>query len=230
MKNIENIYYNKTTRYTSKWSNYFDVYERHLEKFVNNNPIVLEIGVDNGGSLQMWYEYFGKGTMLIGIDNRPKFDYDNTVEYLGFPANLFVGNQGDENFLEYVIQNSPKFDVIVDDGSHMQNHQILTFKKLWPHVSEGGVYIMEDTHASYMPIFGGKRGDNNTFIEWSKFIVDTLHEDHDSTSPEDGWQDRYDPLFYRSMYSIHYYDSVVVIEKKLRLKNCITYSNRDKAI
>ena len=231
MNRIEEIYYNKTTKYTSKWSNYFDIYDTWFSKFVDKNPFVLEIGVDNGGSLQMWNEYFGKDCYLYGIDNRPKFDYNNTEEYLGFYAKLFVGDQGDQDFLNLVndyvggnhkgnIENT--FDIVIDDGSHWMWHQILTFETLFPKMREGGIYLVEDTHSSYMNIFGGKYKQPHTFIEYCKNIIDVLHMDHFESTTDFPWT--------RHIKSIHFYDSVVVIEKGLRPKNSVTFANREKAM
>src|SRR5205814_10274664 len=51
-----------------KWHHYFEIYHRHFERFRGKSPVVLEIGVFHGGSLQMWHDYFGKGAKIIGID------------------------------------------------------------------------------------------------------------------------------------------------------------------
>ena len=59
MKSAAEIWNTELTRYTSKWSNYFDVYDRHLTKFRENAPVVVEIGVDCGGSLEGWKKFFG---------------------------------------------------------------------------------------------------------------------------------------------------------------------------
>jgi len=218
MDNILDIYYNKTTRYTSKWSNYFEIYDRYFSKFVGKKPVVLEIGVDNGGSMEMWHHYFGENSQIIGVDNRPK------ITFLDLPnTHIIYGNQGDSHFWDNFVSSSVNLDVVIDDGSHYSNHQILTFEKLFPCMNEGGVYLVEDTHASYMDTFYGGLRERHTFIEYCKNLIDVLHEDHytcDQISKE--WM--------RNIHSIHFYDSVVVIEKKLREKNHVTYVHRDKAI
>jgi len=225
---IEEIFYNKTTKYTSKWSQYFDIYHTWFQKFVNHHPTVLEIGVDNGGSLQMWHEYFGPGCKLVGIDNRPKFDFQNPNEYLGFDANLFVGDQGDAGFWDRFVRDQKQLDVVIDDGSHFQEHQVLTLSKLWPIMNEGGIYMVEDTHASYLAIFGGALGSNNTFIHAMKEVIDALHVDH-LENPLQITIDEYNGIF-RSIKSIHFYDSLVVLEKGLRPKYNTVYANRSIAI
>lgn len=224
---IEEIYYNKTTKYTSKWSHYFSIYDTWFRRFINQNPKVLEIGVDNGGSMQMWKQYFSNPS-LFGIDNRPKFEFDNPVEYLGFDANLIVGDQGDSEFWDYFVSNTPKLDVVIDDGSHFQNHQLLTMEKLWPHMNEGGIYMVEDTHSSYMKIFNGAYK-GNTFVSTMKDVVDALHVDHmEDVAVNITNQFNNEP--FRSIKAIHFYDSVVVVEKGLRPKHNVTYSNRESAV
>lgn len=225
---IEDIYYNQTTKYTSKWSNYFDIYEQWFQKFVNQHPTVLEIGVDNGGSLQMWNQYFGYGCQIVGIDNRPKFDFLGPDEHLGFFADLVIGDQGSSEFWDKFVKETTKLDIVIDDGSHFQEHQILTFVKLWPIMNEGGIYMVEDTHASYMSIFNGELGGPKTFISAMKECIDGLHVDH-FDSKEQRWIDEFNKEPFRSIKSIHFYDSVVVIEKGLRPKNNVTYANRSIA-
>lgn len=219
MLEIEDIYYNKTTRYTSKWSNYFELYEQYFHKFIGENPVVLEIGVDNGGSMEMWHHYFGSGCSIVGIDNRPKLTSVDLPD-----TEIIYGEQGDPRFWDNFVAASPNLDIVVDDGSHYSNHQILTFEKLFPHMNEGGVYFVEDTHSSYMDTFYGGLKQRHTFIEYCKNIIDILHADHYvSDQTIHPWMRQY-------IKGIHFYDSVVIIEKELRPKNHVTYSHREIAI
>ena len=80
--NLKEIFWNLDKGCT-KWSGYFDVYERHLGKFVGKKPRILEIGVLGGGSIEMWLKYFGEGTQVVGIDINEeckKYEYDGNVE------------------------------------------------------------------------------------------------------------------------------------------------------
>lgn len=227
---IEHIYYKGVTRYTSKWSHYFEIYEQYFAKFRNKQPVVVEIGVDNGGSLEMWKQYFGPDSMIIGIDNRPKI-----TELEG--CSIVFGDQGNEIFWENFVSACPYVDVVIDDGSHYMAHQILTFEKLFPHMNEGGVYFCEDTHSSYWndklgnppSAWGGGLLFDHTFIEYCKKIVDALHEDHIPRESPDFAYIRPFINKYRSVKGIHFYDSVVVIEKEFRKKAVVTYTNAGKA-
>ena len=79
---------------STKWSGYFDVYERHLKKFVGKAPRILEIGVLGGGSIEMWLKYFGPDTSVVAIDINEeclKYEYDGDVE-------IVMGDQSDPDF------------------------------------------------------------------------------------------------------------------------------------
>ena len=77
-----------------KWIHYFDIYERHFSRFRNKEVVILEIGVFQGGSLQMWKEYFGDKAKIYGVDIEPQC---KTLEEEN--VKIFIGSQSDRNFL-----------------------------------------------------------------------------------------------------------------------------------
>merc|ERR1719399_2065293 len=55
-----------------KWHHYFDVYHRHLQHFRGRPEInMLVIGVQSGGEIGMWQNYFGPGLKFTGVDINP---------------------------------------------------------------------------------------------------------------------------------------------------------------
>lgn len=68
MSNLHEYFLNNSENIIHKWIHYFDIYERHLCRFIEKSPVIMEIGVGGGGSLQMWKNYFGKGSKVIGLD------------------------------------------------------------------------------------------------------------------------------------------------------------------
>ena len=141
--NLKEIFWN-LEKGSTKWSGYFDVYERHLSKFIGKAPRILEIGVLGGGSIEMWLKYFGEGTQVIGLDiNKECLDYkyDGNVE-------IVMGDQSDPQFWDQYLADKKGFDIVIDDGSHVMTHQITTLNKVFPRLNVGGVYICEDTHTS----------------------------------------------------------------------------------
>lgn len=200
-----------------KWDHYFRIYEQHLAKFRNSvEPItVIEIGVLYGGSLQMWQEYFGINATIVGIDiykECKKYETDN--------IKIRIGSQADKEFLNELVQEFPKIDVIIDDGSHRVTHQKITFKHLFPHLKIGGVYIIEDTHSSYWVSFGGGLKRNGSLIEYSKSLIDSIHARYSE-------QKSFKTDYYTEYISgIHFYDSIICIDKEKTFKP--TTLNRGK--
>ena len=195
-------------RAISKWIHYFNIYDRHFSRFRNKEVVILEIGVWHGGSLQMWKDYFGKNVKIYGIDINPK-----CKEFEEEGIEIFIGSQSDKKFLEKVKTQIPKIDILIDDGGHTMKQQITSFKVLFDHIKEDGVYLCEDLHTSYWVNWGGGYKRRGTFIEYSKKLIDYLN----------AWHSR-QPFrlkvneFTKSIDSLHYYDSVFVIEKGKREK------------
>lgn len=117
---------------------YHRFYESFLQQFCTLEMNMLEIGIETKASLKMWLEYFPKGN-IYGIDINFS---DNGDRY-----KIFKGDQSDTNFLKTL--NLPSLDFIIDDGSHVPQHQIITFNALFPKLKDGGVYIVEDIETSY---------------------------------------------------------------------------------
>ncbi len=204
---LEKYFRRNTERIIDKWDHYFDIYDSHFKKFRRKSIVILEIGVAHGGSLQMWKKYFGKNVQIYGIDIDPR-----CKEIEEKNIKIFIGSQANRNFLREIKQKIPKVDILIDDGGHTMEQQITTFEELFDHVKSDGVYLIEDLHTSYWKKFGGGYKQNNTFIEYSKNFIDYLNAYH---SKEEDLQIN---SFTNSVNSIHYYDSVLVIEKREKEK------------
>ena len=187
-----------------KWLPYFEIYERHLSRFRNTDVHLLEIGVSHGGSLQMWRDYFGADACIVGADVKPRC---KRLEKDGFQ--ILIGDQADRDFLRSIATELPRLDVLIDDGGHTMKQQMHTFEELFPHISHDGVYLVEDLHTSYFSDCGGGLRRPGTFIEYSKNLVDQLSAWHSKGA--DGLEV---DAFTRSAHSMHFYDSMLVIEKR----------------
>jgi len=204
---IEDIFLNKLTKESYKWYPYFNVYEKHLHKFKNKSPKVLEIGVRSGGSLELWNHYFGRGSKIYGVDNDPKvlelrFDFEPDIE---------LGDQEDKDFWKRYTEKRGFFDIIIDDGGHYMSQQENSLISLFNKLNYGGVYIIEDTHTSYWNDYGGGLNKPGTFIENIKSLVDILHSRHikDVNPPK-----KISNTFH-GLESISFYDSIIVLEKEI---------------
>lgn len=130
-----------------KWAHYFDIYEQNFGHFCRGNASLsmAEIGIQSGGSLLMWRHAFGKKLqVLVGMDTNPN---TKSWEKLGENIKVEVGSQADPIFLQGVREKYPQgFDILIDDGSHIPNHQFITFSQMWQCIRPGGVYLIEDLH------------------------------------------------------------------------------------
>jgi 23S rRNA U2552 (ribose-2'-O)-methylase RlmE/FtsJ len=203
MNDLEKIFYSNKGGTIHKWKHYLEIYERHFSKYKNKEVVILEIGVFQGGSLRMWKEYFGKNAKIYGLDINPECKKleENGIEIL-------IGSQEDRNFLKKIKKIIPKVDILIEDGGHMMNQQIITFEELYDHVKSDGIYLCEDMHTSYWRDYGGGYKSRGTFVEYSKNFIDYLNAWH---SKQKSFNVNY---FTKNTFSVHYYDSVVVLEKR----------------
>lgn len=188
----------------TKWGHYLSLYDRHLAKYrARREPVhLLEIGVHKGGSQRLWREYFGESAVIFGVDIDPR-----CARLDGLSGRVRIGSQDDSAFLKSVVAEMGGIDIVVDDGSHVAAHQIATFETLFPMLSADGLYVCEDLHTSYWRgVYGGGFRRRSTFMEYAKNIVDDMHADFHRR--RQGVADAH-----RSIEGIHFYNSMVVIEK-----------------
>ena len=207
MNDLEKYFRQNDKKLIHKWAHYFDVYDRHFSKYRNKEIVILEIGVSQGGSLQMWKNYFGKDAKIYGIDVNPmckELEEEN--------IKILIGSQSDRNFLKEVRRQIPPIDILIDDGGHTMVQQIVSFEELFEYVKDDGVYLCEDLHTSYWIEYSGGHKRRGTFIEYSKNFIDYLNAYH---SQQKSLRVN---NFTKSVDSIHYYDSIIVIEKKKKEK------------
>lgn len=211
--------FDQLERPSDKFEHYFELYERHFSKFVGASPRILEIGIQAGGSAEMWRTYFGHGTEIHGVDLDPRCD---ETDYL----KLYRGDQGSRGFWEKHFGDKDNFfDIVMDDGSHENSHQIQTLTSCYKMIKDGGIYWCEDTHTSYyygVRVKDGGYKNKNSFTEFAKDVIDVLGSEHCKyaigVGPFEG--PHVPPALvacFDKIQGIHFYDSVVVIDKGERL-------------
>jgi hypothetical protein len=194
---------------TDKWGEHFYAlhYQKHFEtyRFKKNN--LLEIGVGGysnpnigGNSLRMWKEYFPNGN-IYSIDIYDKSELEeNRIK-------IFKGSQSDESLLLDIVAKAGSFDIIIDDGSHINKDVIDSFTTLFPHLKDNGIYVIEDVQTSYWPPFGGGFQKENTIMNFCKRLTDCLN--HKEFLIKD-----YDPNYFdKHITSIHFYHNLIFIYK-----------------
>lgn len=207
---------------------YFDVYERYADKFRNKEVNFLEIGVFQGGSLDMWQAFLGEHASIYGVDIN-----EETKRFEEEGYKIYIGDQGDVSFLEELVAQTPTFDMILDDGGHYPHQQIRSFITLFSHVKNGGIYIVEDVHTSYYPEYFGGYGSYYTFQNFSLQLThllnlinihysDGCHSSKELTSNlinVFGLTAQQAQYLFENIYSIHFYDSMIVFEKEDNCRN-----------
>lgn len=149
---------------------FFDIYSEYFEPIRNANIRLLEIGVHRGRSLKTWREYFPNG-IIYGIEKDPIRDYNEDR------IKVFIGDQGDPDFLKEVMSNiKGQLTIIIDDGSHVGRDQILSFETLFTKLEPRcGIYSIEDICTSYwMSREGGPVGKKGTAIDYLKKMIDIV--------------------------------------------------------
>lgn len=211
---LHNYFLNNKDKAIFKHLPYFDIYERYFSKYRGKNINLLEIGVGYGGSLKMWKYYFCKinpnaKVNIYAIDKKERcksFEEDG--------IKIFIGSQSDREFLKKLKNEIPKLDILIDDGGHIPEEQIITFEEMFEHVKDGGLYFCEDIYTSYWDNLNNNF--KSSFIEYTKKLIDYLNAYW--TLEGDNLEANY---FTDFAYSIHYYEGIVAIEKKLRDKRYI---------
>jgi lipopolysaccharide biosynthesis protein len=167
-------YFFQTAKGLDKWSLYLDEYENIFSMYKSMKIKVLEIGVQNGGSIELLSSYFTNYELIIGCDIDPKcgelrFNKDN--------IEIVVGNACDDFIVKRIVDKN-KFDIILDDGSHDSKDIILAFLKYFPYLNVGGVYVIEDIHCSYWQEYSGGLYNPYSAVEFFKKIVDVINIEH----------------------------------------------------
>ena len=137
------LYNTDKSRIKYKNISYLDIYNQYFTNIREEVKTFVEIGILNGSSLKMWRDYFPNAT-IYGVDIDPR-----CKAYESDRIKIFIGSQNDVNFLNQLKEEIGEIDVLIDDGSHITNHQITSFNVLYPAIKKSGFYIIEDLTNSY---------------------------------------------------------------------------------
>ena len=149
--------------------NYCVKYEKYLPFNRYDKINILEIGILDGKSLLTWKDYFYRSNIL-GVDINP-----DCKQYEEERITVEIGSQADGNFLSRVWQQYGPFDMILDDGSHMNSHMIYSFEDLWGIVKSCGVYVIEDIGCSYWEDYDGGYLKETSSVEYFKRLSDDVN-------------------------------------------------------
>jgi hypothetical protein len=199
--------FNLSKKNSIKYEKYFNIYDEILSDYRGKDITFVEIGVLDGGSLEMWKKYFGKNAKIIGIDLNPK---SKKFEQEGIE--IFLGDQSDKNFWESFFKKIGKVDIIIDDGGHTNKQQIVTTINSVKNINNGGMLIIEDTHTSYIREYGNPH--KYSFVNFSKKIIDDINY---TFFPSSSVLKKFQLSLNKEIYSIRYFESF-----------CIFYIDRNR--
>jgi len=189
--------------------NYLNFYERHFLPFRHKEITILEIGLLGGASLSVWEEYFPHATIVgADIDKR-------TLRFARPRIAIEIIDQSNIEHLTRLGLRYGPFDIIIEDGSHMWEHQITSLRTLFPFVRNGGLYIVEDLQTNFPSMAADYRGVASiSCVEYLKRLVDFRVGDEklDISKEEDAFLRTYG----RAMATINFSRHVCLIEKSYR--------------
>lgn len=172
---LQQLYAGHTGQVSDKWSLYLSEYERLFAGYREQPVRLLEIGVQNGGSLEIWSRYFPNAAVLLGCDINPdcsKLRYDDPR------IGVMVGDATTADLHAQALRHAEQFDIVIDDGSHTSADIVKSFALYFPYVAEGGVFVAEDLHCSYWKAFEGGLFHPYSAMAFFKHLADVINHEH----------------------------------------------------
>ncbi len=210
---------------SDKWEHYIDYYDELFAPKRNAELDILEIGVQNGGSLEALASYFPNARTITGVD------IDRKCGELSFAdprIKVVVGDASHDAVSRIVCEITSSFDLVIDDGSHTSSDVILEFLQYFPRLRDGGIYIAEDLHCSYWREYEGGLFHPHSSIEFFKLLADTINQEHwalDKTKSQllSGIVQKYggfvDDSMIDGVFSVEFSNSLCVVRKR-KAKDC----------
>lgn len=217
---LREIHSRMSGKLSDKWDIYLEIYDQLLSRHRSQSINILEIGVQNGGSLETWGTYFENAEIIIGCDIDAKC---KDLRFDDHRVHVIIGDATSKNTAKEIDKLAQSFDLIIEDGSHTSRDIITTFAEFFPRLRPGGLYIAEDLHCCYWKDWGGGLSYPYSGIEFFKALCDCLNANH--WHRKDTTQAEYINNIGRhhgvvisnelldSIMSIEFYDSICVLKK-----------------
>lgn len=180
MSSLDEIGIKYNTDKSSVSHDYLRHYEEVLSPYKNEPVTIMELGVgavsNLGKSVFTWREYFTNAS-IVGIDKK-----EISRNVAGERLSIEIGDCGNPDFLSTVAMKYQP-DIIIDDASHKWSHQILSFEYMFPHLKDGGIFIMEDLGTSFepyneMPRYADNYEDAATYFSKLFMLVVGINKKH----------------------------------------------------
>ncbi|SNX28928.1 Methyltransferase domain-containing protein [Polynucleobacter meluiroseus] len=171
MRTIKQLHLEKTGKLSDKWESYLSYYDDLFLCLCDAPITLLEIGIQNGGSLDTWAKFFPNAQAIVGCDIDEKC---NSLVYDDPKIHVVVGDANSEAANTKIRKISSEFDIIIDDGSHISSDILNSFLIYFPLVRPGGIYVVEDAHTLYDNSFGGGILNEFSALTFFKKLVDMV--------------------------------------------------------
>ena len=174
-KTLTDLHKKHQGKVSDKWSFYLDQYERLFNPLRDKTISLFEIGIQNGGSLEVWSKYFPRAKVFVGCDIDKKC---SNLVYQDSRINLVIGDANKPKIQKEVIKKGGPFDIVIDDGSHRSGDIIKSFVNYFPYLANNGVYVIEDLHCSYWEDFEGGLFAPYSSMMFFKQLTDLVNYEH----------------------------------------------------
>lgn len=175
MKTLFDLYKSHTGKVSDKWALYLREYDRLFAPYRNQAISMLEIGIQNGGSLEIWSQYFPNAKKFVGCDINPDCA---KLAYADTRIAVVVGDATAPETQAKVLDQSANFDLIIEDGSHKSSDIVKAFARYFPALKPGGLFVAEDLHCSYWQEYEGGIFHPYSSITFFKHLADMVNHEH----------------------------------------------------
>ncbi|KAF1046224.1 class I SAM-dependent methyltransferase [Xylophilus sp.] len=227
MTSLVELHADHIGKVSDRWTRYVCEYDRLFAPYRDRPVRLLEIGVQNGGSLEIWSRYFAQAQILVGSDIEPgcaALTFDSPR------VQLVVADVNTDEAQSRILALSPVFDIVIDDGSHRSSDIVESFCRYFPRLAEGGVFVAEDLHCSYWQDYEGGLYDPHSAIAFFKRLVDVINHEHWGVAREksavlEGLLQAYgvaiDEEVLASIHSVEFVNSICVVRKTAAVDNVL---------
>ncbi len=239
LRKLQQVLAGHDGKLSDKWSSYHTVYGRIFAEYCDVEVRLLEIGIQNGGSLEIWEKYFSQIQLIVGCDISPLI---SQLKYANPCIHLVVGDVNQDSTAQQILDYSDSYNIIIDDGSHRSDDIVTTFARYFPVLDENGIYVVEDLHCSYWKDYIGGLFEPFSSISFFKRLADIINHEHwgikkdrvellEKYSHEFGCN--FDECELQTIHSIEFVNSMCIIRKTNPSTNRLggrVYSGKDDSI
>jgi hypothetical protein len=174
-------------------------------------------------------------------NTRNTHNTDKNVNTNIFTCSIYHGDQSNIKFLDAFIEQtdtSGALDIIIDDGSHMPEHQLISFERLWLEVAPGGYYFIEDIETSYwksrVQLYENLTTGKFNLVHHFKQVADTINREFSyrnihSENKKDNDSSNSDSLsedIYGTISTITFAQNLIILKKQTQWEKDTYFSRK----